>query len=261
MRAKPILTALGLVCVVYAASAEPPTPAPEPISVRVAVSDAVIVGRVSKVEGGTVKVRYGRDTLDWKAASVEVKKAVLGAEGGNILRVAFPPLVTPVEGQEALLFLRREAGRKYYILAPVMAWRVDKKSDAFADDLKQALAFAPLVADPEKGLRSKDAKARYLTAALLVLRYRSPLDSGKSKEVAIDPGQSRRILKELAAADWKSCPPEMARIHPLTLFPMLGATEKDGVRDWNTAEYSAAAEAWVKKHAGTYVLKKYVSDR
>jgi hypothetical protein len=261
MNAKTILAALGLFFALNAASAEPPPFMPEPVIVRVAVSDVVVVGKVTRIEDGTVKVLVKPDRVDFKVADVEVRQGLLGAEAGKNIRVAFPPAVNPlVAGQEVLLFLRRESGQSYYIPAPVFASRVDRKSDTFAEDLKQATVHAGLMADPDRSLRSKDAKIRYLTAAMLVLHYREPLD-GDMKEVAIDADQSRRILRAMADADWKACPPEMFGIHPLTLFPRLGMTEKDGWKDRNTAEYSAAAEAWTKEHVDTFSIMKYVPSK
>jgi hypothetical protein len=83
------------------ASAEPPPFVPEPVIVRVPVSDAVVVGKVTRIEDETVKVRVGPDRVDYKIADVEVQQRALGAEGAKNLRVALPPTGPLVVGSSA----------------------------------------------------------------------------------------------------------------------------------------------------------------
>lgn len=225
--------------------------------VRVAVSDAVVVGQVTKIEDKKVKVRSGPDLVEVPVAVFKVEQRIFGAEGLTHVRVASNRVAV---GQEALLFLRRPEGESYYVGAPVVFNLVDKKSDTFAADVKDAIAHAKLLADPDKSLQSEDAKARYLTAAMLVHRYRSPLD-GETKQKPSDAGQSRRILKAIADADWKAYPPEMARIYPRSLFDLLGLTEQDGWTPPTTDKYAAAAEKWTKENVNTYRIKKFVPDK
>src|SRR5262249_11390638 len=128
---------------------------------------------------------------------------------------------------------------------------IDKKSPNFAKELAEAKKAAKLLADPKAGLKAKDADDRFLTAAMLIIRYKTPKGDG-AKLAPVDADQSKLILLALADADWS---PKAGRfmMTPQAMFSRLGVTAADGwtpPKDYK--EFPDQAKKWLKANAGKY---------
>jgi hypothetical protein len=251
---------------------------------RVAMSDAVVVGKVIEIEKKNVSARQfpeTKDKVEYQVAVIQVKEAPLGAKGLTHVRVAFVPpqaapargpgpirpglrrpAITLTKGQEGCFFLQQHFEESFYVLVPGTD-PLDKKSQTFAKEVAQVKRYAKLLASPTAGLKSKDANERTLTAGLLLVRYRSPRP-GEMKSEPIDAEQSKLILKALAQGDFNK-PITATDLSAQQVFFRLNLTEKDGwkpgpFKNFQT-EFPAAAKKWLKDHAETYRIERFVSDK
>jgi hypothetical protein len=258
--------------------------APAPIPQRVALADAVVVGKVTAFSDKLVSARppFGGNKVDYQIAIVRIDDALLGAKDAKEIKVGFlPPAAIPVPGpgplrimrrypqfvlsldQEACLILTKHpdedfyVGQNYYDL-------INKKGNASFDrEVDEVKRCAKLLADPTAGLKAKNADDRFLTAAMLVTRYRTPKGGAPGKTEAIDVEQSQQILLALANADWnaKAAKPGF-QMNPQTLFFQLGLTAKDGwmpPKDFN--KIADEAKRWLKDNAEKYRIERFVADK
>jgi hypothetical protein len=290
---RPLLAGVvGLVFLVSMTSTAPAKVvlAPPPIAVRVALSEVVVVGKVTSIEEKAVSApRFpgDNDGGEYKIAVVKVENALVGAEGLTHVKAGFlaPRGVGPslVKDQEVCLFL------KPHFRAPFLAVNgyhdsINKKGNAdFDKEVAEAKRCAKLLADPKAGLASRSAEDRYLTTAMLLMRYNTPKDPANPnpKKEPIDAAESKAILLALADADWtnrnsamfyvNSQDSTLFRFNPLNLFFQMNLTDKDG---WNPPtievdgnkqiDYKALPEAarkWLKDNAGTYRLQRFVEEK
>jgi hypothetical protein len=260
--------------------------APAPIPQRVATADVVVVGKVTGFADKSVSApRFPGDTVqaEYQVALVKVEDALLGTRGMKEIRVGFIPPPAPVPdarpvrppirrfpsvnltlNQEVCLFLTRHPAADFYT-APAYYHVLNKTGNAnFARELGEVKRCAKLLADPKAGLDSKDKDECFLTAAMLITRYRTPNLSraGLPKTEPVDAAQSKRILEALAEADWAVRNPRQAQMAPQNLFFRLGLKPADGwtqPRDYR--ETPAAAKKWLQDHAGTYRVQRYVAEK
>jgi hypothetical protein len=256
---------------------------PSPIPVRVAHADIVITGKVTKIEDKTVSAPTFpgvKDKTEYQIAVVKVDDPILNAKGIKEIRVGFipatPGVVRPggyrpptlTEDEEVLLFLTKHFDADFYTY-PAYFDVVKKANNAnFEKEVEEAKKDAKLLADPMAGLKAKEAEDRYLTAAMLIERYRTQKPSTTpAKQEPIDAAESKLILEALRDADWTPPgPPPVGsppgwKLTPLTSFNRLALTMDD---NWTPPadgnKFADAAKAWVKDNAGTYRIKKYVAD-
>ena len=117
-----------------------------------------------------------------------------------------------------------------------------------------------LLDDPNAGLKSKNAEDRFLTAAMLVMRYTARKAPSDKKE-PIDAEQSKLILQALAGADWTPVK-DFTQLSPLMVLHRLPLTDRDGWMPPKDAKaYAAYAQQWLQDHAATYRIQKYVPDK
>jgi hypothetical protein len=261
--------------------------APAPIPQRVATADMVVVGKVTGFAAKSVSVpRSPADTekSEYQIAIVQVSKGLYGAKGVEEIKVGFlpppppapppppgsPVLIGPLRkwrevqltlGQEGCLFLTKHHQGDFYVL-PQYFSLVDKKSGEFPGVVEEVEKLAKLLADPKAGLESKKADERFLTAGMLIYRYRTQRTPGATvKQEPIDAEESRLILKALADVDWTTRPgPIGARGFPMLpqlLFNQLGLTEKDGwVPPKDYSKFPAEAKRWLAENAGKYRIQR-----
>jgi hypothetical protein len=282
-----VAVAGGLGCLALAAPASATfiPPSPEPVPVRVALADAVVVGTVVRLADKTVSVPAGQGLqAEYKVAIVKVTEGLQGAETSKEIRVGFiPPPPRPAQpprpgglvfgqmpntspqltpGLEGCFFLNKVPGTDCYT-ASLLGAVVEKKSREFRTALVDARRAAKLLADPRAGLTSRSAPERFLTASLLVHRYRTP--QGRKKTEPIDAEESKLILKALAESDWSAQRPvpgvpALFMGNPHLVIMQLGAGEKDGwVQPRNFRLTTAAARKWFKDHVETFRIEKYVA--
>jgi hypothetical protein len=218
--------------------------------------------------------------VDYQIANVQVGDALLGAKDAKEIKVAFlPPASGPGPGprirrfpqfnltldQEGCLFLVKHPTEDFYIGQNYYDI-LGKTDGTFDKDMEEIKRCVKLLADPSAGLKAKSADDRFVTAAMLVTRYRTQR-SGAAKTEPIDAEQSKQILLTLADADWT--PPKVGVIGraaiPLNaqgLFFQLGLTEKDG---WSVPKDASAipdeAKKWLKSNAEKYRIERFVADK
>jgi hypothetical protein len=280
-----ILTGLALLAAALPAPAMMVRPASRPQSV--AAADAVIVGKVVAIESKTVSATpapAAKDKVEYTIASVKIEDALLGAKGLTHIKVGFilpkeqpapqpggparpmirrPPQAKLEVDREACLLLKKHHDGEFYVM-PTFADVIDKKSPNFEKDVALVKKCAKLLADPKASLQSKDADERTLTAGMLVMRYRAAFVSDGKTE-PIDADESKLILKALAEGDW-SKPFAQDTITPEAAFGRLNLAEKDGFV-WRPGPgtpptaYRDMAKAWLKEHADTYRIRRFVEEK
>jgi tetratricopeptide (TPR) repeat protein len=259
------LVLLGPVATARALIATPEPPIPQ----RVALADAVVVGRVAGIEEAPVqafpllKVRGGF-RVPFKMAQVRIDRILLGRADPEQLRVGVGPgqrMPVLTEGQTGFFFLRQHPEEPFSVLSAGSDF-IDSRREEFAKVLDLAGRCAGLLANPDEGLRSPDGEDRLLTAALLIFRFRTAryAYSGAPRTEPIDAELSRRILAVLGEGSFshKAAREPTGR---LTLFLRLNLTEDDG---WTPPRrlqgVAAAAEKWLADHAATYRIRRYVPE-
>jgi hypothetical protein len=246
----------------------PPRPS---IPHRVALAETIVVGKVTRIEGQSVMLAEtpgAKEKKECFIAIVHIKETIKGADGLTDIKVAFPvqdnrvgpykffPLFRLHEDQTACLFLKPHHAGECLIAVSEFAC-IDQMEHDFENDRKWAHQCAKLLADPEKGLRSKDADQRFLTAAMLIIQYRTQLaaSKGHAKQVPIDATQSRLILQVLAEVNWKKPIEDVGEeMWPQNLFSRLSLTGNDG---WNQSLKPEAAKKWLLENSGKHRIKKF----
>jgi hypothetical protein len=256
-------TMLGLLLLAGVAVADrmPDPPLPE----RIGRAELTVLGKITRIEEKAVDLPATpgeKEKSSYKVAVIEVKETIAGKTSSKVVKLAFPaaagvgrgfPLLNFKAGDERIFSLMRLHGTEYYRTA--FPWDV---TPAEGEVLVQARRAGKLLADPMKGLKSKDAAERSLAAGLLVTRYRTrPIaDPKEVKEEAIPAPESQLILEALASAEWSV--PEFTRFTPRSQFLALGLTEKDGWK-LNFATLEADAKKWLKANAGKYRIKRFTT--
>ena len=260
---------------------------PQPVPLRVARADMVVLGKVTKIEDKAVSASSypgAKNKVDYQIAVVKVDDPILNAKGVKEVRVGFiPPRAggpigvrpgivpaTLIEDEEACLFLTKHHDADFYIMANA-ADAVKKANNAkYETEVEEAKKAAKLIADPMVSLKSKDAEERFLTAGMLIERYRTakPSATQPPKQEPIDAAESKLILAALRDADWTPPKPQQGRVTvmtPMNSFYRLGLTKEDNWTPprpqpnvpFNPAD---AAQAWLKENADSYRIKKFVTE-
>jgi hypothetical protein len=251
--------------------------APAPVARRVALADAVVVGKVVRIEDKSVTAAIipgSTQGAEFRIAVVKISDGIQGVKGQTEVRVGFMQPMGPVRpgrprpivlqpDQEALLFLSARPDVNFYSV-PAYFDVVDKNTPTFAADVAEARRCAKLLADPDAGLKSTSAEERYLTAAMLLSQYRTQRwpTMQPAKEEPADAARSKAILGILADADWN--PPQggnqMFYLNPRALFTSLGLTQADGWQQpGNLADFNAEAQKWLRANKDSYRIKRFVT--
>ena len=253
--------------------------APPPLAQRVALVDAIVVGKVTGIGDKLVSAVQpaGGDKVQYQIAIVHVEDALLGAKGAKEIKVGFLAPTDPGPGprpirrgpqfnltldQEGCLFLVKHptedfyVGQNYYDLLP--------KSDNSDKEQGEIKHYVQLLADPAAGLKAKNADDRFLTAAMLLARYRMQ-KPGSTKTEPIDAEESKQILLALADADWNPKPapgPVAFQMNPQTIFLRMGLTEKEGwTQPQDAAAIPDAAKKWLKDNVEKYRVERFVAEK
>jgi hypothetical protein len=247
-----------------------------PVAERVGACDVVVVGTVAEVEPDPVLVDKGGPKARYRVARVKIGEALLGAAGLTEIKVAFIgaedqpkdglKIPTPVleKGNEVLLFLRKRTGDdRYYIFSHFGAVGKTPTNPYLHYDLKETTDEArppcKLMADPAKALKSEAEKDRMLTAWMLLTRYRTyPADLGLGtlKQEPVPAAESKLVLENLVPLATANREAFLSAMYGLNL------TKADGFDGAVYAEGgSEKAVRWLKDHAATYQLKKYVVEK
>jgi hypothetical protein len=254
--------------------------APPSIPERVAAADVIVVGKVTGFGDKLVSAKppWGGEKADYQIANVKILEVFQGAKDAKEIKVGFvpppsgaapgksirrPQFVLGLE-QEVLLFVHPHgdadffAGDYYYNVVP------KKDNPQFEKDVDQVKRCAKLLDDPTASLKGKNADDRFLTAAMLLTRYRSPRPGAGAapKTEAIDADESKLILQALAEADWDPAKAPGFQLNPQALFLRLGLTDKDG---WTPpkdfAKFGAAAKRWLEDNAEKYRVQRFIAEK
>jgi len=271
----------GLVCAALSVSAAPAMALmirPPSLPERVATSQLIVVGKVTGFGPRAVKAElFPNDRREMQIALVKVNETVLGKAGKEIKVGFFPPPAPGVgrpirpglrrggvqlkTDQEVMLFLKKHPSKDVYVVQTPFEVVTKTGNANFAKELDTVKKTAKLLANPKAGLKSKDADKRFETAALLVVRYRTP-GLGTQKTAPIPAEGSKLILTALANADWKKPNKPLAGVlTPQMTFYRLGLTNKDGwtpPKDFRT--FPDEAKKWLKANADKYRIQRYVSQ-
>jgi hypothetical protein len=267
--------AAALVCLAVGSVATAKMIAPPPLPLRLAGAEVAVVGKVTgfgpKLVPGEM---FKGDVRQMQIATVKVSETLLGKGLKEIKVGFFPPATGPGGGtrpgrgrfgvnlvkdeESALLLVKHPTKKDLYVVGGIFDVVPKTGNAEFAAQLKELKSAGKLLAHPEKGLKSKDAEQRYLTAAMLITRYRT-VRAGNDKTEEAPATQSKLILTALADADWDNRNPRHFRMNPQGLFAQLGLTDKDG---WKQPEdfrlFAGEAKKWLKDNAGKYRIRRYV---
>jgi tetratricopeptide (TPR) repeat protein len=263
-----LLLSVALLAPAATARAGIPTPEP-PIPQRVALADAVVVGRVAGIEEAPVQAFPllkvpGGSRVSFRMAKVRVDRVLLGPAGLGQVRVGVGPgqgMPVLTEEQTGCFFLQQHPEEPFHVL-PAGSDFIDSRREEFGKAVDRAGRCAGLLANTDEGLRSPDGADRLLTAALLIFRFRTAryAYSGAPRTEPVDAEMSRRILAVLGEGSFS----DKAAREPtgrLTLFLRLDLTEADG---WTPPRQlpgvAAAVEKWLADHAATYRIRRYVPE-
>jgi hypothetical protein len=243
-----------------------------PLPNRVATADAVVVGKVTAIEDKTVLVAPfpgARNKTEFRIAVVTVSDALRAPKGATKIRLGFvpippgvaisPPPFQPAVGEEGCFFLTNQAGADF-LVAPSPLNFINKKIANFDKDIALIKRCTKILEDPDAALKGKSAEDRFLAAAMLVAHYRTR-KSASAKTEPIDAEQSKLILQALAAADWTPAT-DFTQLSPRMVLDRLPLTAKDGWAPSSPADpkaYAAYAQQWLKEHAGSYRIQKFVA--
>jgi hypothetical protein len=255
---------------------------PPALAERVAPADAVVVGKVESIEEKTVTALppTGGDTkFEYYVAVVKIEDPVLNAKGLTHVKAAFrvpPPVnpggIRPIGGipqaklekdQEVCLILTSHPPEPFFVLNNGFQV-LDKSNPNYEKDVAEVKRVAKLIDKPDDGLKSKDANDRLLTAAMLLLRYRTPIGaSRKTEEVSAE--QSKAILTTLAEANWATIDASFGlNLQPSMLFSRLELTDKDGwdqkLGQQDPTKLDDLRKQWFKDHADSYRIQRYVAE-
>jgi hypothetical protein len=260
---------------------------------RVATTDTIIVGRVMGMEDVDVKVPVApgqQATQTYRIAIVSVTDVIKGKADLKRVRVGFVPLNNggpgggpgggpigrpgfgPVQlqtGQEGLFYLSKHPTGDFLTVNGQFDFIPGQNKDEVEKEIAEAKHAIKLMDNPMEGLKSKDQKDRYLTAALLITKYRTP-HAGSNKTEKISAEESKLILQALAEADWKAQPigggikgrPGFDPMGPMNLFGMLGVTQQDGFtppqKITTPQDYPNYCRDWCQQNAGKYQIQRFV---
>ncbi len=216
---------------------------PAPV-VRALRANAVIVGKVTSMEKGTVDVANPGEAakVPYQVAVLKVESLLSGPVGVTHVKVGFPapadpnkpapprrgyPSVTLVEGQSGLYFLTQHPTAGFYVINPMMP-PVDASAENYKTDLESVKHALAVLAEPMNHLKAEKADDRYFAAAVLILKYRTyPEGAAEVDQVKVAPEETQMILKALAdAPDWSRS--ASFPIPPTQIRNYLALTEKDG---------------------------------
>ncbi len=240
-----------------------------PLPNRVATAEMIVIGKVTGFEDKTAEALQtpgGKDKAEYKIATLEVSDVIRAPKGTKKLRIGFippPPNVVispapflPTSGMEGCFFLTKHFDGDFEVVNGQLSF-LDKNQPNFEKQVALIKRCVKLLEDPAASLKAKEAEDRFLTAAMLLARYRTR-KSTNAEEKQIDADESKLILKALAEADWTPAK-DVTQLTPMMALMRLPLTEKDGwtpPKDFK--ELPAYAEKWVKEHESTYRISKFV---
>jgi hypothetical protein len=245
-------------------------PAPPMAMEKLAMSEAVVIGKVTSLEEKLLDAKPvpgAEQKVGYQIAVVKISEGIGGAKGLTHIKVGYIPeqgrpsprrypRVNLAEGDEVILYVTPHHEGAFHVV-PDYYCVTNRKDPNYAPELEAVKKAAKLLEDPVASLKSKNADERFMTAALLVCRYRNFRTNQGGKTEPIDAEQSRLILEALAAADWSKEKPELGNLNAQTVFFRLGVTAKDGwTQPTDFKDTETSAKQWLKDHAASYKIQR-----
>ena len=263
---------LTLVCLTICASSAQAgvmiRPAPGPT--RIDKSDAVIVGKVDRIEPEDVKVG---ETM-YRIAVVKVNDAIKGAKDAKTLRIGFVPTpdgrpkiirpgFRPIQlqvGQEGIFLLAKNAKGDFYTIGGQAGFYINSENNKdFDKEVQIAKTTVKVLNKPMDALEAKNAEERLIAAAVFIDKYRT-FRGPRAAQEPINAEESKLILQALANADWKTQVNSTSlRPSAQQLFQRLGVTATDGFMVPMGGDYQTVAQAWCRDNAAKYRIQRYVA--
>jgi hypothetical protein len=194
-----------------------------PTATRAVTADAVVVGKVTSIEGDTIDAEPapGAEKVAHKIAVIKVDSAISGAKGLTHVKVGFPagaagggaPGGRPGRGgfgpigltadQEGCFFLTKHPTAGFYVINAGYN-PLDAKAENYKAELESVTKAAAITADPAKALKAEKADDRFTAAAVLVSKYRTyPQGAAEVENVKVPAAESKAIIDILTATeDW-----------------------------------------------------------
>jgi hypothetical protein len=243
-----------------------------PLPNRVALAELVIIGKVSSIEEKAVSAlpqAGATNKVDYRIAVVDVGDALIAPKGTKTVKLGFvppppnvfisPPPFQATAGMEGAYFLSKHFDSDFYVASGQLDF-LEKSSPNYEKNVALIKRCVKLLEDPNASLKAKENEDRFLTAGMVLARYRTR-KSPKAEETQIDADESKLILQALADADWAPSADPM-QLTPQMVLMRLPLTEKDG---WtppkDPKELPAYAQKWTKDHADTYRISKFVEKK
>jgi len=236
-------------------------------AVRFALADCVVVGKVTVIEEKTVAALLpgtNGQRGTYHVAVVKVEEMLKGERLTHV-RIGLPHQQSLRPGYEACFFLTEHPQEPFYLQGVnLYDFPMYKQANAsFAARLESFRRLSKLSRDPLASLQSASAEDRFLTAAMLISRWRTfrpTVHVAPAKTEPVDALTSRLVLAALAGADWNKRPLGF-RTTPWQLFNELALTAKDG---WNPPplrtmqDVEQACKGWLKGHADDFRISTFV---
>lgn len=246
----------------------------DPIPVCVTMVDVVVVGKITGAEAREVEASsgYGRAKLKFSIFKLEVSEVIKGTKEAFHLRVGlgYTHLDQKLRvGSEGCFFLTKNPEKDFHMLLyggflDKSAVKVEERSrQGYEKDVALARRCVKLLADPDAGLKSRDARERFLTAFLLVNDWNLRLLRTSRKDVKPEPvpaEQSKLILQGLAELDLAKAKDPEWKISHHDLYSMKLDKASDKV--WRDMFWSPARiQGWLKENADKARVQRLVPVR
>ncbi len=270
-------------------------PLVQPIPQRMLQADTVVVGKVTTVaEKPTKAERFKGDAqkADYRLFTIKIDSALKGGNGlthikvGCLVPMGVAPVVPGViddqpirkpfpgrpirpfpiqqlpmleKDQEVLLFLRPHVSEPFYTIS-AMGDVTDSKAGNFKADVELARKVSKIWAEPMTSLKAKEPADRYQAAAVLVMKYRTPVGPAKEEEVSVE--ESKLILEGIASGNWDA--PQVGRfdsLTPMQVFYQLQPQTAGFVQPQNFQEQPKAMKKWLEDNAGKFRVKRFVAAK
>lgn len=248
------------------------------IALRAATAEVIVTGTVTDFEKEMVEVgQYpgSPQKVSYKIAIVKIDDALAGSKNETHIKIGFLPTDIGIrrgqpnfelkENAEGAFFLRKHHEGPFYIF-DYASQPLDAKAETYKADLETVKKAAAAVADPDKALAVKDAKARYFAAAVIVAKYRTAPSGSTVRSELVPAEQSKLILQSILEAGWSANEKDLPS--PYQTFMKLGMTAKDG---WKPAPFNGTGDfnahmkdefkKWRDGDGAKFQVQKYVKAK
>jgi hypothetical protein len=181
-------------------------------------------------------------------------------------RRPFPGMVANLEvGFDGMFVVNKHHEEKFFIMPAYNAFINRQNNANFENEVKTAKQLSKVMGDPAASLKAEDKQDRYLAAAVLIGKYRNPMNPTgmPMKQEKINADESKLILQALAGGDWTPGRFNASIPNPYELFNQLGINQTNGYNPVNVRtqqDIAAAMQKWLDENNAKFVISKMVVD-